>query len=65
MYLNVITEHCLLWYACPWVAGGREANNPLARVPGSKEGTKVLLLLQRDSGFVIVRGEREDVHVGC
>ena len=64
MYLNMITEHCLLWYACPWVAGSRETNNPLTRVPGSKEGTEVLLLLQRDSGFVVVRGEREDVHVG-
>ena len=64
MYLNMITERCLLWFARPRVAGGREANNPLARVPGSKEGTKVLFLLKRDSGFVVVRGEREDVHVG-
>ena len=64
IYLYMITECCSLWYTCPWVAGSRHADDPLARIPGPKEGSKVLFLLQRHPGLVVVRGEREDVHVG-
>lgn len=64
MYLYMITERCPFWYTRPRVAGGCETDNPLPWVPGSKEGTEILFLLERHSGFIVVRGERENVHVG-